>query len=80
MTKIAILINVNMMYKRLMDLIRDKANRSALFVLYVLLITYMFSQVDRYLQAITAQDMQIDQHWGNGKGEGYQEDLLVMCF
>ena len=59
------------------DLIRDKNYRSSLFVLWVLLITYMFSQVDRYLQAITAKDMQIDQNWGTGTGEGYQEDLLV---
>ena len=34
-------------------------------------------QVDRYLQAITAEDMQQDQGWGNGKGGGYEEDLLV---
>ncbi len=46
------------------DLIRTSSNRSSLFVLWVLLITYMFSQVDRYLQAITAEDMQQDQNWG----------------
>eukprot|EP01084_Bolivina_argentea_P036501 67535_1 len=59
------------------DLIRTSSNRSSLFVLWVLLITYMFSQVDRYLQAITAEDMQQDQNWGNKKGGGFQEDLLV---
>mmetsp|Transcript_30800 Transcript_30800/g.49404 ORF Transcript_30800/g.49404 Transcript_30800/m.49404 type:complete len:504 (-) Transcript_30800:191-1702(-) len=59
------------------DLLRDKPNRSSLFVLYILLITYMFSQVDRYLQPITAKFMQIDQSWGNRKGGGYGEDILV---
>jgi len=48
-----------------------------LFVLLVLLVTYMFSQVDRYLQPITAKEMQKSQGWGDGKGGGYQEDLLV---
>eukprot|EP00486_Rosalina_sp_Unknown_P003867 CAMPEP_0201565442 /NCGR_PEP_ID=MMETSP0190_2-20130828/4559_1 /ASSEMBLY_ACC=CAM_ASM_000263 /TAXON_ID=37353 /ORGANISM="Rosalina sp." /LENGTH=154 /DNA_ID=CAMNT_0047982943 /DNA_START=21 /DNA_END=482 /DNA_ORIENTATION=+ len=59
------------------DLIKSKQYRTSLYVLWVLLITYMFSQVDRYLQAITASNMQKDQGWGTGNGEGYQEDLLV---
>lgn len=59
------------------DLIASKQYRTSLYVLWVLLITYMFSQVDRYLQAISAANMQKDQGWGDGNGEGYQEDLLV---
>lgn len=60
----------------LRDLIRENG-AAPLWVLLVLLVTYMFSQVDRYLQAITAEDMQRDQGWGDSKGGGYQEDLLV---
>eukprot|EP01083_Nonionella_stella_P065815 172786_1 len=59
------------------DLMRDVTNRSSLYVLFVLLITYMFNQLDRYLQPITAADMQTDQGWGDGNGEGHKEDILV---
>ena len=50
------------------DLIASKQYRTSLYVLFVLLVTYMFSQVDRYLQAISAKNMQKDQGWGTGTG------------
>eukprot|EP00753_Platysulcus_tardus_P002744 PLAT11858.1.p1 GENE.PLAT11858.1~~PLAT11858.1.p1 ORF type:complete len:470 (-),score=246.17 PLAT11858.1:83-1492(-) len=49
----------------------------SLYVLLLLLLTYLTNQLDRYLLGITSKELERDLHFGDGKGGGEQYQLLA---
>lgn len=49
----------------------------AIYVLFILTITFMLAQIAMWLLGITSADMQTDQGWGPGDGKGEEYDFLA---
>ena len=52
-------------------------NKYSLYVLFLLLITYLLNQLDRYTLAVTSKAIEQSLHFGDGNGGGAEYQFLA---